>query len=318
MELIRGLHNLRARHRRCVMTIGNYDGMHLGHRAVIEDLQTRAGADGLPVLVMVFEPTPREFFAPDKAPPRLSSLREKLEDMAACGVDRVLCLRFDRRLANMPPWEFIRRILADGLDARFVAVGDDFRFGRNREGDFEMLKEAGHEYGFTVHRHESVIRDGERVSSTRIRQALAGGDLAAAESLLGRPYRMSARVSGGQRLGRQLGFPTANLRMRRPPAPRYGVYAVSVRGAAEDVSLPAVASLGVRPTVDGKDCLLEVHLLDFKQDLYGRRLDVQFLHFLRDEVHFPSIDALRYQMEHDLEETRAFFAGQRSGTATYR
>lgn len=298
------------------MTIGNYDGMHLGHQAVISDLQARGQADNLPVTVMVFEPTPREFFTPEKAPARLSSLREKLEDMAACGVDRVLCLRFDRRLANMPASEFIRRILVEGLETRFVAVGDDFRFGKNREGDFDMLRAAGRDHGFDVHRHESVIRDGERVSSTRVRQALADGEPPQAERLLGRPYRMSGRVVTGERLGRQLGFPTANLRIRRPPAPRWGVYAVSVRGAVPGAAVPAVASLGVRPTVNGKDCLLEVHLLDFKQDLYGRRLEVEFLHFLRDEARFPSLDALRRQMEHDLEQTREFFAGQRSGTAT--
>jgi riboflavin kinase/FMN adenylyltransferase len=316
VELIRGLHNLRSRHRGCVLTIGNYDGMHLGHRAVIADLRSRAEYRGLPVTVMVFEPTPKEFFAPGEAPARLSSLREKLEAMQACGVDRVLCLGFDRRLADMPPADFIQRILVDGLGTHFVAVGDDFRFGKNKAGDFAMLERAGREAGFAVHRHESVERDGGRVSSTRVREALAAGDTALAGRLLGKPYHMSGRVAPGERLGRTLGFPTANLRVHRIPAPRWGVYVVSVRGADPDRAVPGVVSLGVRPTVGGKDCLLEAHLLGFDREIYGRRLKVDFLHFLRDEARFSSVEAMRGQMEQDLVQTRAYFNSGQPDTTT--
>lgn len=310
MEFIRGLYNLRDRHRGCVMTIGNYDGMHLGHQSVLTELLEQARFYGLPSLAMVFEPTPQEFFAPDKAPARLATLREKIEAFAAFGVDRILCLRFDRRLAQTAPEEFISRILVDGLQPRFLAVGDDFRFGRNREGDFSMLEAAGREQGFRVHAHPAVQRDGRRVSSTRVRDALAAGDTRAAGQLLGQPYCMSGRISAGERLGRTLGFPTANIRVKRLPAPRFGVYAVTVRGVPGVAHSPAVASLGVRPTVGGRECLLESYLLDFEGSLYGQRLSVDFNQFLRPEEHFSSVEAMTGQMQRDLEHTRDYFAGQ--------
>lgn len=307
MQIIRGFHNLRQRHRGCVMTIGNYDGVHRGHQAVLEALKRKGRAASLPALVMTFEPTPQEFFAPGTAPARLSSLREKIEDMAAFGVNRVLCARFDARMAALPPERFIRDYLVDGLGARFVVVGDDFRFGHNRAGDFALMRTLGERYGFEVASLQTFSNGCARVSSTRVREALAAGDTDTAAALLGRPYRVTGRVVGGQRLGRKLGFPTANLRFGRRPAPAFGVYAVSVR-VRPDTPRAALASFGTRPTVNGRDCLLEVYVLDFGEDLYGRRLDVEFLKFLRPEARFDTLDALTAQMHRDEDEARAFFA----------
>lgn len=315
MELIRGLHNLRARHRGCVMTIGNYDGVHLGHQSVLQCLQARGRERGMPSLVMIFEPLPAEFFAPEAAPPRLSSLREKLEDLSAIGVERVLCVRFDRHLANMAARAFVERILVEGVDARFVVVGDDFRFGRGREGDFPLMQQMGQRHGFDVAHLSSFTVGHARVSSTRIRAALAAGDMRTAACMLGRPYRVSAYVRRGQALGRTLGYPTANLCLKRKVAAQFGVYAVMVEGVRGKL-LPGLASLGTRPTVDGEGVLLEVNLLDFEGDLYGRRLSVALLEFLRPEEHFPSLDAMVAQMGEDERRARAFFQRFEAGSAT--
>jgi riboflavin kinase / FMN adenylyltransferase len=228
MELIRGLHNLRARHHGCVATIGNYDGVHRGHQAILAQLQEQARAHGLPSTVMIFEPMPREFFAPEQAPPRIASLREKLEDLDATGVARVLCVRFDARFAALSPQDFITQVLVEGLGVKHLAVGDDFRFGHRRAGDFTLLQQAGRAQGFAVEHLPAFCLDGERVSSTRIRAALTAGNLAQAARLLGRPYRIDGRVAAGQKLGRQLGVPTANLPLRQRRALRYGVYAARV------------------------------------------------------------------------------------------
>ncbi len=305
MELIRGLHNLRARHRGCVATIGNYDGVHRGHQAILAQLREQARAYGLPSTVMIFEPMPREFFAPAQAPPRIASLREKLEDLAATGVQRVLCMRFDARFAAQSAQDFIAQVLVAGLGVRHLAVGDDFRFGHRRAGDFALLQRAGREQGFAVEHLPAFCLDGERVSSTRIREALMAGNMAQAARLLGRPYRIDGRVAAGQKLGRTLGVPTANLPLRRRRAVRYGVYAARVDVPGMD-ALPAVVSVGVRPTVPGGDCLLEAHLLDFAGDLYGRRIRVQLLHFLRAEQRFESLDRLRVQMQSDIAQARAW------------
>ncbi len=308
MELIRGLHNLRARHRGCAMTIGNYDGVHRGHQAVLDGLRRRARELGVPSMVTLFEPLPREFFAPERAPARLSSLREKLEDLEAAGVDRVLCVRFDEALARTSARSFVERILVEGAGARFVVVGDDFRFGRGRQGDFSLLQEMGRLHGFEVSHLSSFTLDDERVSSTRIRAALGEGDMGEAARLLGRPYRVSAIVQRGQQLGRTLGYPTANMDLRRKVAARLGVYAVMVSGV-RDTLLPGVASLGTRPTVNGQGVLLEVYLFDFEGDIYGRRLDVAMLSFLRPEERFESIDALKSQMRDDELNARAVCDG---------
>lgn len=309
MELIRGLHNLRPRHRGCVATIGNFDGVHLGHQAVLGQLAEKAGQLGLPTTVVTFEPHPQEWFFPDRAPPRLTRLREKLTALRRYSVDRVLVLRFDARLAAMEAAAFVERILVRGLGVRHLVVGDDFRFGRNRAGDFAFLRAMGARHGFDVVAMHSFRIEGERVSSTRIRQALAAGDMDTAEKLLGRPYRMCGRVAHGDRRGRGIGFPTANLHLHRRASPVLGVFAVEVFGVPGE-PVPGVANVGVRPTVDGTRALLEVHLLDFAGDLYGRYVQVDFLHKLRDERRFASFEALRAQIRRDVEAARAWFAAR--------
>ena len=307
MELIRGLHNLRRQHRGCVATIGNFDGVHLGHRHVLSQLQQAASEHGLPSLVMTFEPTPREYFAPEAAPVRLTALRDKLEALQQSEVERVLCLRFDARLANMPAPDFIREVLVEQLGVRHLVVGDDFRFGRKRQGDFAMLEQAGGEYGFDVERMGTREIDGARVSSTRIREALAQGQLDLAARLLGRPYTLSGRVVRGKQLGRELGYPTANIPLARWRSAVAGIYAVRV--ACGDEVHTGVASVGTRPTVnDDETVLLEVHLFDFDGDLYSRRLWVRFEHWLRPEEKFDDLDTLIAQMQRDEAVARAWFA----------
>ena len=303
MELIRGLHNLRPRHRGCVATIGNYDGVHRGHQAVLGQLAVQARQHRLPSLVMIFEPMPREFFAPDRAPSRISSLREKLEDLEAVGVERVLCVRFDARFAGLKPQAFISDVLVDGLGVRYIEVGDDFRFGHKREGDFELLQIAGEKQGFKVEHLAPFCLDGARVSSTRIREALGHGDMKQAARLLGRPYRIDGRVVRGQRLGHSLGIPTANLRLHQQRAVRYGIYAARV-DIPEAAGLPAAVNIGVRPTLPGNDCLLEAHLLDYDGDLYGKRIRVHLLDFLREEARFEDLDSLKNQMQQDIRQVR--------------
>lgn len=308
MTLIRGIHNLQPEHRGCVLTIGNYDGIHLGHQAVLQHVSKRADELNVASMVMTFEPTPMEYFASDKAPARLSSLRETLQDVAAQHIDRLLCIRFSQHFANLSPQAFIDDLLVKRLNVSEVLVGEDFRFGKQRAGDVQLLREHSQRHGFTVAPMPTVECGGSRVSSTRIRDALAQGDLAAAKRLLGRPYRVSGRVIPGAQLGRTLDVPTANLKLQRKPAPCYGVYAVEAE-LADGRRLPAAASLGVRPTVDGRQCLLEVHILDFNEDIYGQRLNVYFRHYLRPEARFEDTQALRTQMLVDIEQTRALMAG---------
>ncbi len=307
MELIRGLHNLRPRHRDTVATIGNFDGVHRGHAHLIDHLARHGAAFGLKTTLVTFEPLPSEFFAGDHAPPRLTRLREKLELLTALAVDQVLCLRFDTRLATLTPEAFVQHVLVKGLGVRHLVVGADFRFGHRRQGDFKQLGSLGREYGFTVETAPTLIDHGERISSTRIRAALAGGDLALAQQLLGHPYHMSGRVARGDQRGRALGFPTANIHLHRRNSPVRGVFAVEVVGAAEH-PWPAVANVGTRPTVDGgRRALLEVHLLDFHDCLYDRHLQTRFLHFIRPERRFPDLGALRAQISADVEHARRFF-----------
>lgn len=307
MELVRGRHNLERRHHGCAATIGNFDGVHRGHQAVLADLRSVADELALPATVITFEPYPREFFAPERAPARLTRLRDKLPLFAARGVDRTLCLGFNAELASMSAERFVRELLVDGLGVRFLMVGDDFRFGQGRTGDYSMLREQGRRWGFRVTRMRTVSDGGERISSTRIREALARGDLASAERLLGRPYAVEGRVARGDALGRELGWPTANLRFPRRRPPLQGIYTVRVDGAGLQ-GWPGVASLGTRPTVDGTDYRIEVHLLDFDRDLYGRRIRVHFLEWLRDEARFDSLEALREQIARDVDEARRRFA----------
>lgn len=305
MRVIRGLRHLSPSTQGCVATIGNFDGVHLGHRAIIENLAATGRALNLPVTVLVFEPQPREFFSPQSAPERLSRLKEKLLQLRELPVDTVVIVPFNGAFAALEPDEFVRRVLVGGLAVKHLLVGDDFRYGRRRAGDFAALERAGAVYGFTVARLAPFLIDGQRVSSTRVRDALKANDLALAERLLGRPYAAVGRVVGGDRRGRRMGFPTANLELHRNNAALSGVYAVTVCGAA-DMEWPGVANVGVRPTVDGGTrALLEVHLFDFTGDLYGKQLEVRFRHWLRAEQRFASIDELVAQIARDAEAARA-------------
>jgi riboflavin kinase/FMN adenylyltransferase len=309
MELVRGLHNLRPRHHGCVVTIGNYDGVHRGHQEMLAVLRRRAQEIGVPATVVTFEPTPREYFEGPDAPARLTRLREKLQALARYDVDRVVCLRFDAKLASIGARSFEDDLLGARLGVRHAVVGHDFQYARRREGTSLTLRASGARLGFTVEEVPAFEVDGVRVSSSLVRDALEAGDLEAATRLLGRPYRISGRVQRGQRLGRKLGFPTANLALHRKVIPLWGVFAVRVDGPGLSAH-PAVASLGTRPTLDGTVPLLEVHLFDFDRDLYGRNLDVDFIARLRDEVRFDSLEALVTQMHRDAAQARGRLQGK--------
>lgn len=306
MKFIRGIHNLNEQHRGCVLTIGNFDGVHRGHQALMSRLREEGRKRNLPVVVMVFEPQPLELFAGDKAPARLTRLREKLRYLAEAGVDKVLCVRFDRRFAALSAQSFISELLVEKLDVKYLAVGDDFRFGAGRQGDFLLLQKAGVEYGFDVVSTETFCDGGKRISSTAVRQALAADDLALAQSLLGHPFSISGRVVHGDALGRTLGFPTANLPLRRSVSPVKGVYAVEVHGLTPE-PIPGVANIGTRPTVKGLRQQLEVHLLDINMNLYGRHIDVVLKQKLRNEQRFASLEALKEQIAKDVVTARQFF-----------
>ena len=310
MELIRGLHNLAPRHRGCVATIGAFDGVHLGHRALLAQLITRGRELSLPSAVVCFEPLPREYFAPREAPPRLMSFREKVIELRRLGVDRLLRIRFDEHFRSVTAEAFIEQIIVQGLGVRHLVVGDDLRFGAGRSGDTTMLRAAGEQYGFAVGDIPSVISGAARVSSSRIREALQASDFLLAEELLGYPYRMSGKVVFGRQLGRTLGVPTANLELHRSRAPMSGVYAVEVTGAA-DHRVQGVANVGTRPTIGDRDkALLEVHLLDFSGDLYGRHVDVVFRHKIRDELKFSSVEELTGHIRADIQAGRRWFEGR--------
>jgi riboflavin kinase/FMN adenylyltransferase len=306
MELIRGIHNIRARHHGCVLTIGNFDGVHRGHQALLEQLKREGQRLGLPVMVMIFEPQPLELFAADKAPARLSRLRDKAKYLAEAGIDYLLCVKFDPRFAAITAQTFVAQLLVDKLGVKFLAVGDDFRFGSVRQGDFQLLQQVGVEFGFDVINTDSFCDAGLRISSTAVRQALHDDDLALAETLLGHPYSISGRVVHGNELGRTIGFPTANLSLKRLVAPVKGVYVVDVYGLGSE-PLPGVANLGTRPTVAGVRQQFEVHLLDVTLDLYGRHIDVVLRAKLRNEQRFASLDALKQQIAHDVVTARTFF-----------
>lgn len=307
MQLIRGPSvlnrgGLRPRDGGAAVTIGNFDGVHLGHRAVLDAL--RAAAAGLPATVVSFEPAPREHLDPAQAPARLTRLAEKCGPLAASGCDQLVVLRFDAALAALTPEEFIARVLVAGLGARCVVVGADFRFGHRRAGDIDLLLREGQRHGFTVVAAPRYEQDGARVSSTRVRQALSQGDLDGAARLLGRRFGFAGRVVRGDALGRELGWPTANLPLRRSKSPVGGVFLVRVRGAAA-TPLWGAASIGTRPTVGGSELRCEVHLLDFSGDLYGRRLEVELVAKLRDETDLGSLAALKAQIGRDVEQARA-------------
>ncbi len=306
MELIRGLHNLAPRHRSCVATIGNFDGVHRGHQAVIRELQARARQKQQPATVMVFEPQPREFFQGADAPARIMTFAEKLYCLQEAGVDRVLCLQFNQRLRSLSAEAFVQDVLVRGLGVSFLAVGDDFRFGCDRKGDFALLQREGARLGFEVHSTATLQADGARISSTAVRRHLAAGDLDGAAELLGRPYCISGRIGHGDQIGTRIGVPTANVLLKRNRIPLRGVYVVRIYGIDEVGEKPAygVANLGSRPTVDGVEERLEVHLFDFSGDLYGRRLRVEFMARIRDEEKFASLDALQAKIHQDMDQAR--------------
>lgn len=306
-KIIRGLHNLRDPQCACVATIGNFDGVHLGHQAVLSQLAMKADMLGLPAVVITFEPQPYEYFVPEKAPARLSRFREKVEALRAYSIQKLCVLRFDQKLANMPAAEFIQRLLIDGLRVSYLVVGDDFRFGKDRRGDFALLQQAGHQQGFQVVNMHTFAIDKMRVSSTRIREALRDGNLDVAEKLLGRPYRMSGRVAHGDKRGRQMGFPTANIHLHRRKVPLRGVYAVQLFGI-DGEPVNGVANIGIRPTIGGDKALLEVHLLDFSRDIYGAHVQVVFLQKLREEHKFADLAALIEQIHVDIDAARQYFA----------
>ena len=289
-----------------VLAIGNFDGVHLGHAALLRQLRAAASRLGLAPSVLTFEPHPREFFAPQSAPARLTTLREKIERLADAGVEQVMVCPFNASFAGLTAEAFIDEVLVRALQVRHVIIGDDFRFGQGRRGDFAMLQAAGAQAGFTVESMNSVIVAGERVSSSGVREALARGDMCHAAELLGRAYAIDGQVSHGDKLGRQLGFATANIRIRHNPLPMTGVFAVEVDGLGER-PLPGVANLGIRPTVGGTRPLLEVHLFDFNRDIYGAHISVRFLDKLRSEQRFPNFDALKAQIAADAAAARAFF-----------
>jgi riboflavin kinase/FMN adenylyltransferase len=296
----------------CAVTIGNFDGVHRGHQSVIGQLRARARDLGLPTCVLTFEPHPRAYFAAQglapQAPARIQTTRDKLAALSDEGIDRVCITRFDQRMAGLTAEDFFAQVIVKGLMAKYLLVGDDFRFGRGRAGDFASATEWGQARGIEVAQMATLQEDGSRVSSSAVRAALAGGDFGQASQLLGRPYRMSGRVLHGRKLGRTIGFPTLNLRVPFERPALAGIFVVQVHGLA-DGPLPGVASLGTRPAVeaDGR-LLLEVHLFDFSRQVYGAAVCVEFLEKIRDEQHYSSLELLTAQIERDAQHARAFFA----------
>lgn len=308
MEIITGLHNLRPRHKGCVLTIGNFDGVHRGHQKLIEYLREQSQRLQLPTMLMTFEPQPREFFAGSMLPARLTRFREKVQLLQSSGLDRLLCMPFNEKTAQIPASWFAQDFMTDKVGAKYVVIGDDFRFGHGREGDFQLLRRAGAKLGYEVSSVNTVLQGSERISSTLVRATLAEGNFSQAAELLGHEYFIMGRVVYGRQLGRQLGVPTANVKLQRYRAALEGVYCVTVEGVNDgDNALTGIANIGVRPTVDGKEPLLEVHVFDFSGDLYGKRIKVTFKHKLRDEQAFASVELLKQQIDADLVSARRWF-----------
>ena len=312
MRLIRGLNHLEPLQNGCVLSIGNFDGVHLGHKAVIKKLAERGAALGLPVVIMIFEPQPLEYFLEDNAPSRLMRLREKVIQFSKLPVDDLLILDFNQYLANYDAEHFIADILIKKLNVKHLVIGDDFHFGKARRGNFAMLKEQGSRFGFNVEDTGSYYVDGLRVSSTLIRDALGGGDLAEAEKLLGRSFSVCGRVAHGDKRGRTIGYPTANIQMFRKNTPVEGVFAVTMTGI-DGQEYEGVANVGTRPTVDGgSKVILETHLFEFNKEIYGRYVEVHFKRKIRDEIRFQSLEALKNQIENDVADAKKIFADFKS------
>ncbi|TDO97178.1 bifunctional riboflavin kinase/FAD synthetase [Marinomonas balearica] len=306
MELIRGIHNIRSKHQRGVLTIGNFDGVHLGHQTILSRVKSLAKQYQSPAGVMVFEPQPREFFAPESAPGRITRMRDKIELLKEQGIDYVLCLPFNNKLRNLDASEFCRLILKDGLHIRHLVVGDDFRFGCDRQGDFNYLSRFGELSDFEVENTSSVLsQNNERISSTLVRQQLESGQFDAAVRSMGHSMVMGGRVIGGKQLGRTIGFPTANVHLKGCEPALRGVYAVTM--TVDGLKHQGVANVGVRPTVNGKHPLLEVHVFDFSGDLYNKYVSVEFNCFIRPERKMSGLDELEKQIQCDKEEAQRFF-----------
>ena len=304
MRLIRRLADWPAAPDGCVATIGNFDGVHLGHQSMLAAVRERAAALSLPATAVSFEPLPHEYFAGAEAPGRLQGLRDRLASLGANGMERLLLLPFGRALARQSADDFIDEVLVGTLGVRHLVIGDDFRFGRERAGDFAQLARAGREHGFSVVACDTVDDGAGRISSSRVRARLAAGELDAAAALLGRPYRISGRVVHGEKVGRTLGFPTANVALGGHRPPLRGVFAVHATEIGSGTRWAGVANLGERPTVGGRKLLLEVHVLDGAPELYGHHLAVDFLHFIRGERRFDSLDALKAQIAADANAAR--------------
>jgi len=288
------------------VTIGNFDGVHRGHQLVISQLKQVASAASLPTVVIIFEPQPIEYFAPDKAPKRLARFREKIAYLKAQQIDYLLCLHFDHELAEQSAEDFVQQILINSLNMKHLVIGDDFHFGKNRQGNFQYLKDNCARFGFMVDETQTLMIDGERVSSTRIRESIQQDDFEKAAELLGRPYSLSGRIAHGQKLGQKLGYPTINIKMGDKTLIVKGIFAVNVKGIDNRV-LQGVASIGTRPTVNGVDTILEVYILDFNRDVYGYSVEVEFLHKIRNEEKFDSLEELTVHIAQDTEKAKAFF-----------
>ncbi|MFT4925412.1 MAG: riboflavin kinase/FMN adenylyltransferase [Phenylobacterium sp.] len=307
MELIRGIHNIKAHHRGSVMTIGNFDGVHQGQQAVIEGTIKQAKALGVKSTVMLFEPQPKELFLKDQSPARLYRLRDKCLRLRHLGVDQVLCVKFNHAFASMDAMAFIEQLLVKQLDISHLIIGDDFCFGNKRQGNFSMLAEAGTKLGFKVSDTQSYRLENCRISSTAIRGLLEQGQFDQAKAMLGHPFSISGRVSHGDKKGRTIGFPTANVALKRSVSPVHGVFAVRVIIGDDDHEFDGVANVGNKPTVNGTKALLEVHLFAFSRQIYGQQIEVILHHKLRDERKFDSLEALKAQIAHDVSQAKQFF-----------
>ena len=305
MLFFRGIHNIKPFEQGCVLTIGNFDGVHLGHKRVLQKLKAQGQELNLPAVAMIFEPQPKELFDADGAPARLTNTAEKATLLAAENIDALACIAFNARFRGLSAQQFVEQVLVTGLNVKALIVGDDFRFGCDRSGDFAYLQKAGEQHGFTVLPTNTVEQQGERVSSTLIRSALQDGHLKQAAELLGRPFSISGRVAHGQKLGRTIGVPTANVLLKRNKTPLVGVFAVTVKTSLGEYK--GVANIGMRPTVGSLKAILEPHLFDFAGDLYGQRIEVTFNKKIRDEKRFNGLDELKAAIHQDIQSAQAYF-----------
>lgn len=303
MQLVRGLHQVLPIHQGCAAAIGNFDGVHLGHQALLNQLKMRAKSLKTKTLVITFEPQPLEFFVPERPIPRLTRLREKFYALQKCDIDYMLVIYFNRSFAILSAENFIQEVLIKKLAVKHMIVGEDFRFGHERQGNIALLQKSKE---FTTETMKTILRDEERISSTRVRQALANGDLESAKNLLGRPYTMMGRIVHGDKLGRRLGFPTANILLHRQATPLHGIYAVYLHGI-EEKPLPGVANIGTRPTIGGTRTLLEVHLLNFDADIYHRDVTIEFCKKFREEVRYENLSLLKEAIARDVKQAKEYF-----------